>query len=692
MSKAGRICLRVFTLVLALVLAASVTLHFTGTEWFDSLFSAPAETGGEPVERPVVNTNTLSAAQKHGANAQSGTQSATQPVTLANPLPTAKSMDDLLGIFESMGVMRGSDWRYSSFTTGLNEAGGEVYTTFTDEMADAAMPSAPAMPTPAPALTGKDTDGGYSQTNSQVQGVEEGDRVKTDGKYIYHLTYEGLRIYSVNGADIELLSNTPVSPDNMGYSGDMYVSGDRLIMVSNRWNPETTFFDIVPSADDNAARTPLAGDYAVATGYREFTVYEVYDISDRTKPALARSFSLDGYSVQTRLMGDHLYFVANKWVYSIPEEYQPCDVLPMYRDTGVSGDFNTIPPEDVYCFPNPDQSSYLMVGSMNINDDSPVTFDSYVGGGHNIYMSAGSMYVIRSLWNEKEQTGIYRFAVDGGQITYAAEGLVDGSVLNQYSMDEHGGVFRIATTVWGEGNYVTTLDSGLRLLGRTQPLAPDETIHSVRFMGDMAYVVTYRQTDPLFSIDLSDPASPVVLGALKIPGFSQYLHPVGENLLIGFGRNTVETFVRRSDGREEPLGVMDDGLKISLFDISDPTDVREIDVLLLGTNWWAEAFTNPRSMMVDASRAQFGFTLEGPDERTGEYTGKYRIIAVENGRLVDKWSVTSALNKASKRMAYIGNTLYTVDSMGVTAYNYTTFERLGEFSMTVGEPPIPAKR
>ncbi|MCL2031255.1 MAG: beta-propeller domain-containing protein, partial [Oscillospiraceae bacterium] len=458
---------------------------------------------------------------------------------------------------------------------------------------------------------------------------------------------------------------------------------------------------------DGARPELLDGGIAACIWYpsRQFTQYAVYDVSDRANPVQTRVFEIEGNPLSTRMIGTDLYFVSSRYIYAVPlDDMGEGDILPLYRDTAEKEAYQVVAPEEIYYFPDSQESNYLLVGAFDVTGNEPARIDSYLGAGSTIYMNLNSLYVARMNWSEgKNQTHFYRFTVERSSedappaVHYAAEGAVPGYLLNQYSMDEYNGVFRAALTDWNVGNYIYTFDTAdMQGLGRTEPLAHDEQIRSARFMGDMAYMVTFRQTDPLFTIDLSDPRNPVVLGELKIPGFSSYLHPLGDGLMIGFGRNVLETYVDLPGGGREVVGTIDMGAKISLFDLSDPANPLEIDVLNLERNTWSSDFDNPRAIMVDRERQIFGFSVAdyGSINPADVFTG--RLIGVQDRRLVDLATLKDADSrkdggdkddyyhyyKGERRLRYIGGTLYHISGADVTAFDYTTFERLGTLAFS----------
>jgi len=386
--------------------------------------------------------------------------------------------------------------------------------------------------------------------------------------------------------------------------------------------------------------------------------------------------------------------VTNKNIWAVP--YDQADssfILPYCRDTADGAEFAPVSLDRIYYIPDTTDANYLLIGAVDVYGGEPFEPAAYLGAGSNLYMSQNAMYITkyryeetlnrtdgRGNWSEwREKTDVLRFAVNGLSVTYTGMGTVDGSPINQYSMDEYNGYFRIATTDWGVGTYVTILNaSDMQTVGRTAPLEPNERMQSMRFMGDIGYVVTFQNTDPLFTIDLTDPSRPKVLGELKIPGFSQYLHPVGNGLLLGIGRDTQEIYTRDAKGVETVVGFKDVGIKASLFDVSDPCNPKEIDVLPLGEGW-AEVSNNPRALMCDPARSLYGFMAE--TWNTYPWTLTAYLLRVEDGSL----SLAAMLDPGSRyglnggRLCFIGDTLYFVHESIITVYDYNSFERLTVF-------------
>ena len=613
-------------------------------------------------------------------------------------LPVVGDRDTLLkllldrGVFYDPALM--NDVYYEK---GMAEDSEEIRSVMTGAgEAEMPAPSASAAPPPdasfdAPmADTGGMDAGGHSQTNEQVEGVSEGDIVKTDGQYIYAMSPYGntLRIIKANGAKMEVVST--IQTDVWG--AEFYLIGnDRLAIVGN----EYASISPVPGIGGGGAR--IAPD--IEWYSNSFTVLLIYDISDRDAPFEARRVSMEGWGVSTRVIGDIVYMVTNKYIWNIP--YDQADspaIMPYTRDTDKGDEYEPVALDSIYYIPDTTDSSYLLIGAIDVYGDEPFEPEAYLGAGSNFYMSLNAMYVTTERWEQydapqgeiivdrwwpmgAQRTDVMRFEISGTSVFYTGMGTVDGTPINQYSMDEYGGYFRIASTSWDSGTYVSVLRvSDMQTVGRTEPLAPGERMQSMRFMGDMGYIVTFQNVDPLFTVDLSDPYNPKTLGELKIPGFSQYLHPLGDGLLLGIGRDTQELYTRDSRGVETVVGFRDSGMKLSLFDVSDPYNPREIDVMPLGEGW-SEVSHNPRALMCDRARSQFGFSVENWDA-FGNWNNGAQIFRVENGRIVI--SATLALNGYQgvygSRLCFIGNTLYFVYDTGIDAYNYSTFALLGNLA------------
>ncbi len=430
-----------------------------------------------------------------------------------------------------------------------------------------------------------------------------------------------------------------------------------------------------------------------------YTYINVYDVSDKASHVLARNLTISGSYFNSRMIGNYVYAVVS----------QPADVLDeavalpkVYENTKVS----YVEPSSIYYADvvEPTYYTFTTFVGVNILDDAqqPTNMTIMMGGASTMYVSSDNMYVTYPTWSEGQYTSIYRVRISEDSLVFEAKGSVPGYVLNQYSMDEQGGYFRIATNWHGETqmNNVYVLDMSLAIVGKLENLAKNENLHSVRFMGDKCYLVTFKKTDPLFVIDLSQPANPQVLGKLKIPEYSDYLHPYDETHLIGVGKETVEAEVGDFAWYQ--------GLKLSLFDVSNVNNPRQLAKYVIGDRGTdSPALSEPKAFLfektknllvipvnlavIDQSVQQqgswasgemvwqgayvFELTLDGGFGLKGKVTHideTMPILTREGNVVTGTAAYWSSQDYFVNRALYIGNTLYTVSNAKVLLNNLDT--------------------
>jgi len=531
-------------------------------------------------------------------------------------------------------------------------------------------------------LTGFGFDLDYSGTNIQVEGVDEADIVKTDGGYIYIAKGKSVLIVKAYPAEeAQLLTKIDVGLTVQ----DLYVAGDKLVVFSYV-EPYTVFYDVVmPEYENEKPKTRV----------------EVYDIRDRSSPELERALTIDGLYFNSRLIGDHVYYIVTNPAY-IDED---AVVLPTIREGKT---WCVVEAEDVW-YPNVTRGwvSYHTITAFNVQDpEAEVNAETFLlDAGTSLYVSMENLYIVSYNWSEGSV--ITKIGIGDGGITFKANGTVPGYVLNQFSMDEHKGYFRIATTSnnWRRsgGNNVYVLDEELNTVGTLEGLAPGEEIYSARFMGDRCYLVTFKKVDPLFAIDLSDPENPMVLGKLKIPGFSNYLHPYDENTLIGVGKETEEA--KQGDF------AWHQGIKISLFDVSDVENPRELAKIEIGDrgsdspalyNHHAFLFSRARNLLVipilEAQIDEDDFAGDVPPNFYGDfvYQGAY-VFDVSREGIELRGRVThiddDSLLKSGywfdseyevERSLYIEENLYTISQGRIKINDLGTLEEVT--TIELGDP------
>ncbi len=494
----------------------------------------------------------------------------------------------------------------------------------------------------APTASGGSGADDYSQTNVQVEGVDEADFVKNDDRYIYLVQDNKFIIVDAYG-EKDIVSETDL-PKN-AYASNLFLYGNKVVIIAQSSEESFYFrkYDIMPQP-----------------WYESVTKVLIYDISNKESPKLSEDFKVSGDYFQSRMIDDVMYLVAVKYA-----EY-PVRPPILYAEKAIS--------MPIYYFDNGEkQYNYNTIVSIDVDSEKVIDSEVYLLGYSNTLMvSEDNIYIAyqkqpyrcwgwycrddsydkerftkvvvplldgelktdiqdilklkvsdEEQWNmiserlteffesvrddeqlqneyddmlddiqkalddydakqllENSKTIIHKISIDEGRLEYQSKGEVDGRLLNQFSLDEYKGNLRVATTVdlWMNNgrktyNNVYVLDEDMDVVGSLEDIAKNETIYSTRFMGDKLYMVTFRQIDPFFVIDLSDPREPEILGKLKIPGYSSYLHPYNENFIIGVGKET---------GENQWGGVSTKGVKLSLFDVTDLENPEEVDKYEIG--------------------------------------------------------------------------------------------------------------
>ncbi len=590
----------------------------------------------------------------------------------------------------------------------------------------------------------------YSQTNVQVEGVDEADIVKNDGKYIYTISQNRVLIVDAYPAeDAEVLSE--IEYDERETPVNMFINGDKLVVFTNKYEE---------------VEAVSSYNFLPYKSYKDFTHVYIYDISNRKDPNEVKDFSISGGYENARMIGDNVYLVSREYV----NYYRGNLEVPVIYDNGIK----VVEPK-IYYFDMPHYSyNFNTLSSFNVDTLEQVDSKSFMlGYGTTMYVSENNIYIAYSKYyetnrivdfmetiytvlpsdvqskiddildekatddyyfqkivtvleemyndmdeNEKEnliediseiqeeyyykreaersKTIIHKIMIDNGKIDYDTKGEVLGHLLNQFSLDEHKGNLRVATTTsfWtrkgGSVSYnnVYVLDDNMEQIGELEKLAEDESIYSTRFMGDKLYMVTFRQVDPLFVIDLSNPEAPEVLGKLKVPGFSQYLHPYDENFLIGVGKDTKES---------EWGGIVTTGVKVSLFDVSDFENPKEVDTYVIEGRWSdsvalydhkAFLFDKDKELMVIPVREYIG------EENSYKYEyvqGAYVFTVTEEGfdlrgtivhdDFEEGYSYWYSSPSEVKRSLYMDNVLYTISERMILANDIETLDEINEVDL-----------
>src|SRR3989338_8502429 len=573
------------------------------------------------------------------------------------------------------------------------------------------------------AATGDAKADSYSTTNVQVAGVDEADIVKNDGKYIYVVSGNKLIIADAYPDESAVILSSTELGENITPQ-EMFMGEDSVLVFASNYVQQYT------------KQMEIGGD-VIMPGFST-TIAQLWDVSDRENPVLEKSAEFEGSYLTSRKIGSNAYFVINSnpyyyWLYE--ETVNNKITVPKYRelgaeelDSGKEIEFEPIAKCGEIAYFEPIQASaFITIASMNINDfDAEVKKQTIVGSGQNVYASLDALYLAEVNYNygfaipfigdvmppeNPEETIIHKFALKDGDASYSGFMEAPGHILNQFSMDEFNGYFRIATTkgeVWGSGaskstNNIYVFNSDLNMAVKLEELAPGEKIYSARFMGEKAYLVTFKKVDPLFVIDLSNPEAPAVLGKLKITGYSDYLHPIDETHIIGLGKEALEA--------DEGDFAWYQGIKIAIFDVSDVENPKEMHKTVIGDRGTdSYALHDHKAFLYDNEKALLVLPIllaeineeqypDGVEKNTyGDYTfqGAYVYnLTLENGfelkgRITHLDEDDESLQKSGyyydstnsiRRALYIDDALYTVSDAKILANSLGDLSQISELKI-----------
>ncbi len=552
---------------------------------------------------------------------------------------------------------------------------------------------------------GAGADGGgeapsFSETNNQEVGVDEADIVKTDGNYMYVLRGSELILVDAWPAETaSIVSRTEIE----GYAIDMFLRGNRAMIFSSVFVQDGDPEPVPPEVEPvNSARLIAPGWYG---GGQQTVKVTVFDVSDPTAPELVHESYLDGSYINSRMIDGQVYIVMNNspqfpspWILwaedgatvESPDGFKerlaaidPNSFIPQYRsvDYTESGVVERtggllLDCEGVYKTSADDWMNLTTVLFFNLDGETvggPLDSTTVFGYVNTVYASAQNLYLINQNWQDSGPvSGIHKISL-GADIQLQASGEVRGSILNQFSVDEHDSYLRVATTSQGDQNgrwntennvYILSQEGDvMNVVGSVEDLASGEQIYSARFFDDHGFVVTFRQVDPLFALDLTDPTDPEVKGVLKVPGYSSYLHPVGNDHLLAIGRDADQ------DGRIR-------GLQVSLFNVEDLNNPLQVDTHLIapeGVWLWSAAEWDPHAFAYFPESGVLSVPVDGTvmlpavddgdpdtfDWPTWEYHSKFWVFQVD---LASGFNVLGQIDHDSTalRSTRIDQMLYTL--------------------------------
>jgi uncharacterized secreted protein with C-terminal beta-propeller domain len=597
----------------------------------------------------------------------------------------------------------------------------------TDVLFEQGMPSANA-----PSLQ-KEVTPDYSTTNIQVAGVDEADIIKTDGEYVYSVvknkTIVIARAFPPDQMEITAkINNDEKSNDSIQ---EIYLENNRLVVIGNYYQQSTS-----PSP------SPQPMIYPPIWG-NNITFLAIYSLQDKKNPELLRRLEFEGSYLSSRKIDHFAYLVLNSYPnYQLLTEdlttLKEDQLIPKYNDQKgkeISADKKFAPIcqcADIEYFDPIKENNFINLIALDINNEkADPDKETVVGQAQNVYSSLKNIFIANTDYLgsssplnlselSNEITNIYKFNLNQNQVNFQINATVPGNVLNQFSMDEDNDYFRIATTKGHVGreessssNNIYILDANLKKVGQIENIAPGEKIYSARFMGKKGYLVTFKKIDPFFTIDLSDPQNPKILGKLKIPGYSDYLHPYDENHIIGLGKNSVE-------GNDEGTFAWYQGIKIALFDVSNfanPKEIAKTEIGDRGTDSYAlsdhKAFLfdkNKELLVIPILLAEIPSQIKnnpnspantyGTETFQGAYVWRLTLDKgfEFKGRITHRQSNEELTkndyyyyqdNSSVKRSLYIKDILYTFSDEKLLANKLDNLEKIKEINWAVKANPTP---
>ena len=573
----------------------------------------------------------------------------------------------------------------------------------------------------------------YSKTNTQVENVDEADIIKTDGKYVYSLTADKIVITNVENL---------AKPEVVG----------KVAIEESEYIPE----DLV-----------LYNDYLIAIGTKSTTSYStrsnsttgvfVYDMKDKKNLYVVKEFEIAGKYNTCRVANGKFSIIVNSIMTSKYSNVKEEDLNLSYYENSSRKNIDL---NNVQYIANGERVNYttdIMVTDLdNITKDANVY--KYLFDMENAYVSENAIYLADQTYDRGQtsklspwsifgpkgifglrdavestyynsyststyKTRIYKLSMKDDKLEMVGKLTTEGKLLDQYSMDEKDGNLRVAlnssTKGDNQGTRIEVYDQSLKLIGKSVAVEPDEKMYASRFIGDKAYLVTYKNMDPLFVVDLADPTNPKFLGKLNISGYSTYLHPYDENHLIGIGMETETTPVRNSSGRVTTSTTRITGMKIALFDISNFQNPKVVSTVKIGDSGTSSAaLNNPKAMLFDLEHKLIAIPVTNiPISLTGSenddissltksyissYNTTYRQKDLSEGYAVFsidaeegikqraviahnfKINYSSYKNSSCMRGVRIGDYLITVSAKGMQINDLETLSSISELDFSTG--------
>ena len=492
-----------------------------------------------------------------------------------------------------------------------------------------------------------DATGDYSNTNVRQEGVDEADVAKTDGRYLYVLEDDGDYVSIVDTkTNMKKISEIKAPKDETIEEFYLIEKNKKVVMICSN------------SSDDDYEDVEDVTRSSLISKQTEGTQVVTYDVQDKKHPKKVGKVSQSGEYESSRISDGYLYLFSNYWVPENWKKKYPSTYIPY-----VDGDL--MKAKDIYLPEGTKGCMYEIVSSINLKQPNKIADSKAIfSEGGDAYVSNKNIYYYEEEWTgngKQEKTLLRKLSYKKGKLAVVAQKTFRGYLNDSFSIDEYDGYLRMVVTR-GKTNAVYVLDQKLKLTGKITNLAKDERVYSARFLGDTGYFVTYKETDPLFSVDLSNPKNPKILGRLKIPGFSNYLHFYGEDKLLGIGMDV------------DKKGDVTDGVKLSMFDISDKKNVKEEHKYTLKDVYSTDVEWDYKAALIDVEKNIIGFPAGG-ENRQMYYLFNYTEEKGFQCNMKEKIYGSDAL---STRGIYIKDRLYVIHGNVLKAYSLKTYKKVDD--------------
>lgn len=560
----------------------------------------------------------------------------------SDTLETATDYDEVYTYLQSY-----QDELDSSSVTGSTDSGIVMYSNKTAD--SGARTDSSSSSSDSATASARAVDTSFSDTNVRTEGVGEADIVKTDGSYLYTLKANSQEISIVDIRSDQMKVVSSISLNENFQASEFYLSDQKLFVLGNMQNTQV----------DSDSKTLYRGSC---------TRIQTYDLADINNPKSIGTVDQSGYYRTSRFKDGYLYVFSDYYIYDTITKKDYPSYVPLVGD-------NLLKQSDIYLPTNHAADQYLVVSSVSASSpDKAADQKAVMSENGEVYVSENNIYIYEYTNSSiladnlaaKNQTILRKLSYNKGKLSGSAQGKVKGYLNDSFSIDEYDNTLRLVTTVThnvgssSQSNSVYVLDADLKTIGKIEDLAKNEQVYSARFLGDTGYFVTYEQTDPLFSVDFSDPENPKILGKLKIPGFSEYLHFYSDNLLLGIGMDTDENGITN-------------GVKISMFDISDPSDVKEVSKYTLDQYYYSDVFSDYRAALVDPEKNLIGFPLSGS-------ANQYVILSYDKdqGFQVQMQEEVNGNSYLGTRGVYANEKFYVINGNAIEAYRMGDYVKIDD--------------